>query len=299
MRSAWWMRLTRLVIRVYPPALRERYGQEVEGLLSRNDSVRDSVRDLADVAWCAALERAGGVTPAGARRWAMRALALIVLVPVATFTWVALAVIASVMFPSMVTPDSGWTAWSTKVYTVVPATVLIPLAFLISRLLARAWMLPPAAVAACMAAGTLGSAAIPGSGMVLGEVLAPAVAAIVVWLAGMLTLVAVSRALTARVSWVISVPAMMVMAYLVLSAATAAFAATLRTFEPSMWAWSPLWYPIALTGGEGVEYVYVWPAYDNTKFLPQVLTMLTVFVAAWRPRRRNDVAAASEDLVAV
>lgn len=294
MRATLWAWLSRLVIRFYPRELRERYGQEVEGLLSRSTSVTD----LADVAWCAALERAGGITFAGVRRWMLRSLALAALVPVATFVWVALAVIGTVVVPSTV-PNDPWDAWITLVYTVIPGLVLIPLAFLISRLLAVAWSLPPVAVVACMAAGAFGSAAVPGAGTVLGEVLAPALAAIGVWLAGMLALVAISGALTARVPWVIAVPAVMVMAYVVLSAATAAFAVTLRTFEDSMWAWSPLWYPIALTGGEGMEYVEVWPAYDNTKFLPQVLTLLTVFVVAWR-RRRSDVAATTaEDLVAV
>ncbi|GIH03858.1 hypothetical protein Rhe02_19250 [Rhizocola hellebori] len=149
-----------------------------------------------------------------------------------------------------------------------------------------------------MAAGASGSAGVPGPGMLLGEVLAPAVAAIGVWLAGMLALVAVSGVLTARAPGVVAVPVVTVLAYVVLSAATGAFALTLRTFESSMWAWSPLWYPIALTGGEGMEYVRVWPAYDNTKFFPQVLTLLTVFVLAWRrPRSRADVPADPKDLV--
>ncbi|HZM83570.1 MAG TPA: hypothetical protein VFC19_48255 [Candidatus Limnocylindrales bacterium] len=298
MRTKLWAWLSRLVVRLYPRELRERYGQEVEGLLSRSTSARDQARDLADVAWCAALERADGITFAGMRRGMLRSVALAALVPVATFVWVALAVMASIMFPSMMMPDRWWTLWITLVYTVMPAFVLTPLAFLVSRLLARAWTLPPVVVAGCMAAGAFGSAGVPGAGTVLGEVLAPALAAIGVWLVGMLALVAVSGALTARVPRVVAVPAVMVMAYVVLSAATAAFAVTLRTFEASMWAWSPLWYPIALTGGESMDYVQVWPAYDNTKFLPQVLTLLTVFVVSWRPGSHSDVLSNPKDLIA-
>jgi hypothetical protein len=82
MRAGLWAWLSRLVVRLYPPGLRERYGQEVEGLLRRSTSARD----LADVAWCATLERAGGITFAGVRRWMLRMLALTALVPVACVT---------------------------------------------------------------------------------------------------------------------------------------------------------------------------------------------------------------------
>jgi hypothetical protein len=34
MRAALWARLSRLVVRLYPPGLRERYGDEIEGLLT-------------------------------------------------------------------------------------------------------------------------------------------------------------------------------------------------------------------------------------------------------------------------
>jgi hypothetical protein len=65
-----------------------------------------------------------------------------------------------------------------------------------------------------------------------------------------------------------------------------------------MWAWSPLWYPIALTGGEGLYFLEVWPAYDNAKYLPQVLTLLTVFVLAWQRRSQSDARTNPKDLVA-
>jgi hypothetical protein len=42
----------------------------------------------------------------------------------------------------------------------------------------------------------------------------------------------------------------------------------------------------------------MWPAYDNTKFLPHMLTMVTVFALAWRPGSRGDVSTEPEDLVA-
>ncbi|WP_412538370.1 hypothetical protein R8Z50_21255 [Longispora sp. K20-0274] len=46
--------LTRLL---YPAEIRDRYGAEITELLDRSAT---PVRDLADVAWCAAVERIGG-----------------------------------------------------------------------------------------------------------------------------------------------------------------------------------------------------------------------------------------------
>jgi hypothetical protein len=140
---AW---LVTAVLAVYPPRVRERYGEEIAGLLHRSER---PWRDLANVTWNAALERIGSVRGAPLRPYVVRmgALlaapllfypALLVALPVAAILSGLVGALVgqgAVSFGS----DTGLQASSQDGPSIATAVVVLAVVATLCALTARQW----------------------------------------------------------------------------------------------------------------------------------------------------------------
>ncbi len=283
-------RLARAVLALYPREVRDRYGDEIAGLLAH--SARPW-RDLADVARTALGERLSGgrATLAQARaRTVLWHLLLLTVMP-AALTVVLVALMSAtgpVLFFADRWVDAERGASVAYAVMVLPTALLAwPAGLLAGRVarLAAPWLAVPVA----LALGLLAIAAVPGVGMVLGESLPGAAAAIAVWCAGIAALARWSGALHSR----IGAAAVRVAGTLLLLEATT-ITYVLTALAPgraprNLAAW---WFPSAISGVDPglVDGAYLQLS-DAIKFLPAVLAVCTVFaltvVSVTRTRART------------
>ncbi|MDI1463626.1 hypothetical protein QEZ54_21825 [Catellatospora sp. KI3] len=271
-------RLATLALALYPRRIRDRYGDEIAGLL--RDSPRPW-RDLADVAWCALgdriTHRAETFTMARARTTALRTAWL--LASPAALTAVLAAFMAAagplLLLAERFTRVDEHAAHTAYAVMVLPAAALAALlgARTGRRGVARPWLAVPAA----MAVGLVAIASVPDAGQILGEHTGASAAAIALWAAGTAVLARLGLALRGRWRW----PVQVLGALAVLELATMAYVLISLDAVRAPRQYAPLWYPTAMTAQDSgvVDGAYLQLA-DVIKILPAMLTVCTVFVLA-------------------
>ncbi|GAA1650092.1 hypothetical protein ACFQY4_23560 [Catellatospora bangladeshensis] len=268
-------RLARAVLALYPRRVRERYGDEIAGLLANSPR---PWRDLADVARAALGERLSGGRAALAQaraRTVLWHLVRLMLMP-AALTVVLVALMAAtgpVLFLADRWVDAERGASVAYALMVLPAALLAwPAGLLLGRStrLAAPWL----AVPVTLALGLLAIAAVPGVGMVLGESLPGAAAAIAVWCAGAAALARWS----ATLSRVRAAAARVFGTVLLLEAATIAYVLTALAPVRAPRHLAAWWFPSAISGVDPglVDGAYLQLS-DAIKFLPAMLAVCTVF----------------------
>lgn len=283
-------RLARAVLALYPRATRERYGDEIAGLLAHSPR---PWRDLADVARTALGERLTGGRAALARarsRTVLWHLVWLMLMP-AALTTVLVALMAAIG-QAAVQADRwvGAERGASVAYAlmVLPAALLAwPAGWLAGRAtrLAAPWLAVPVA----LALGLLAIAAVPGIGMVLGESLPGAAVAITLWCAGTAALARWSGALHSRLR---AAAVRVLGTVLLLEAATVGYVLTALAPDRAPRHLAAYWFPSAISGVDPglVDEAYLQLS-DAIKLLPAVLAVCTVFaltvaaVTARRPQR--------------
>lgn len=287
----------RLVLGLYPRRVRDRYGDEIAGLLRESPTPG---RDLANVALTAATEHAGTVTMSAFGKGALRILWLVALPFAIPGVWMIGITHAAIVLnltgagtDGMLFPAAAF---------IVPALIVFPSAVFLARrggsdprLVAPAVVVPVA-----FALGLLTLASIPGGGSpwqvwtrqdslpgpntLIGERWDGTSVAVLIWLAGML-LIGLAR----RWHWAVQA----ILAFAVLDIAIAAY--ILNTFPPGMKpigeAW--LWYPVSLISQEGFSGLAGGLLEDTLKLLPQTLTVLTTFILVRAHRASAAVPAAA------
>ncbi|BCJ75581.1 hypothetical protein CS0771_51250 [Catellatospora sp. IY07-71] len=282
-------RLARAVLALYPRRVRERYGDEIADLLTNSPR---PWRDLADVARAALGERLSGGRAAlgeARARTVLWHLVRLMLMPAAlTVVLVALTAAAGpVLFLADRWVDAERGASVAYAVMVLPAALPAwPAGLLLGRCarLAAPWLAVPVA----LALGLLVIAAVPGFGMVLGESLPGAAAAIAVWCAGTAALARWSGAL----SRVRAAAVRVFGTVLLLQAATIAYVLTALAPGRAPRHLAAWWFPSAISGVDPglVDGAYLQLS-DAIKFLPAVLAVCTVFaltvtaVTRTRPRQ--------------
>lgn len=265
--TAW---ASRAVVAVYPQHIRERYGEEIVDLLLASPT---PARDLANVVWCATWEHGGKFTMSHLFRPAMRVAGLVT-VPFAVMTaWLLLFQLEKIIVNNL--PEPTAERWLLILVLWLPAIVIFPLVLWLAWRLGRrsvlAW--PVVLVPACLAFGCL-----PVVGLLFGERWEGSIPAILVWFAGMVAIGGAARLLASRSGGrrVFIYPPLMALALLDLAIAayiTIVFpiAGGKATFSDAF-----LWYTVSwVEGGSTV-------IETSLQFLPQVLTVLTMFTLAWQ-----------------
>jgi hypothetical protein len=298
----------RLVLALYPRRVRDRYGEEIAGLLRRSPTPG---RDLVNVALTAASEHAGTVTLSALAKGALRLLWLVALPFAVPGVWMMGIPLAAIAFDiaGLGTGSPGAGSLGTDGLPFIAATFIVPalIVFPAAVFLARrdgtgpSPVKPAAVVPVALAAGLLTLASIPGSGStpwqvwtnqdywpgpnsLIGERWDGTSVAVLTWLAGMLLIGALRRR-----HWAVNA----VLAFAVLDLAIAAY--ILNAFpdgmKPLAEAW--LWYPVSLVSQEGFSGLAGGLLEDSLKMLPQTLTVLTVFILVRAHRLSAAVPAAA------
>ncbi|MEV4417940.1 hypothetical protein [Catellatospora sp. NPDC049609] len=271
--------LIRAVLAIYPPAVRERYGDEIAGLLAASATPG---RDLADTAWCALRDRVahrtGTMTVTKARTTGFVLLKLLVapaVFGVVTVTTIMVGAVAAETAGLHEVADTGY---------VMALPVIGPLVWLWGRAAGRGEAIGAATVVVpvALALGVAAVAAAPYIGEVVGENRAAALTTIACWCLGAIGLAAAVRALLGRrrtvAAWLTGAAG----GLLLMEAATAAYVLTAFPAHAAPRHLAPLWYPATMVNAwdQGL----VWEAHryleDAMKALPAVLTLCTVFTLA-------------------
>ncbi|WP_155368669.1 hypothetical protein [Catellatospora vulcania] len=280
--------LIRAVLALYPPAVRERYGDEIAELL--HDSPRPG-RDLADTAWCALRDRlthrTETMTMAQARAAGWTVLRLIAVPP-------ALGLLMLGLISAMIAVANQARLYEFGDHMYAAATLLaVPPAWLLGRWLVRIRPIPAVAfvVPVAVGLGVAAIAAVPGLGQAMGEVLSASLTAVVCWTAGGALLAYTLRVLLRRGrpagAWVVGLAG----GLLLPAAATAVYVLAALPAERAPRRFAPLWWASSISGWDPglVDDAYR-QLEDVIKLLPQMLTLCTVFllavvtVTATRPR---------------
>src|SRR5262245_43439521 len=190
-------RLAQLVLALYPRQVRQRYGAEIAELLNRSATPG---RDLANVAWCALVERGASLSMSQARPHLLR-LAGLLAAPLAFAA--ALGIVAGGAVAAMaVLEGMGYRIWY-RLGELAIAACVVPVAagtvWLARRIGRRANIPVPAfMVPTAIALGIVAIASLPYLGEALGEARPPMLLSSLVWYAGTLGLATAGAALVRR-----------------------------------------------------------------------------------------------------
>ncbi|HEX6685806.1 MAG TPA: hypothetical protein VF062_23725 [Candidatus Limnocylindrales bacterium] len=322
--------LARAAVRLYPRHVRDRYGEEISGLLAASHAPG---RDLLNVVWWAVGEHVAAFSFSRLARAVLRLAGLALLPLVTAAAWLMLSTVGLIIGRVSIVFGEVAEAWFLALYFGVPAAVLVPLAVVAGRRWGRGW---PAArsvvlVPACLAAGAVGVVSIPQAGVVMGERWQGSAAAIGVWFAGLVAVGIGYRWMSGRAQvasgigyrwmsgrapaaepdgerrmsrrvpgWLVWV-CLAVAAFVVLDVAHVVYLRSVFTGTQAPWAEAPLWFPLALVGQDSGDSLAGRSLLDTLKALPHVLTVMTVFTLAWFKRPRpapTGVVKNSQDLVA-
>lgn len=271
-------RLIPAVLALYPPAVRDRYGDEIAELLT--DSATPA-RDLADTAWCALRDRAAHRTETLTVPQARTAAFTLFKLLITPFAFGVL-LLTMLALTGMAVDLSTLHEAGPYAFTLIIVLALLP-AWWLGRWMARTEPIAASAVVVpvTLGLGLAGIAAVPYLGVAVGEVRAGTLAAAACWAGGAIALGLGVRALLRRgrraAAWIAGGFG----ALLLMEAATAAYVLTALSPERAPRRFAPLWYPSSVTFWDpGVVDGAYRQLEDSIKGLPPVLTMCTVFVLA-------------------
>ncbi|GAB3137463.1 hypothetical protein GCM10027290_03230 [Micromonospora sonneratiae] len=283
------------VLILYPHAIRDRYGEEIRELLTDSPT---PVRDLADVAWCALIDRITrareSMSLARARTSARTLGKLLLVPPICTVALVTLMMAVGPVLNMMVALGVD----TARAAPVVHSSAVVPvglLAWWLGRRVGRngavsaAWLAAPAT----LTVGLLLITGLPGAGIVLGEDRNSSILAVLCWCAGVAALGPLLRVLAGRgrTATALLTATAGGLALLTLTTITYVVSAVEPIRAPRQYAL--YWYLSSLSGVDPglVDNGYLQLA-DAVKFLPALLTVCTVYVfalvtAAARSRSRD------------
>lgn len=291
------------VVRLYPRAIRDRYGEEITDLLTASPT---PVRDLADVARCALSDRISQQTETMRMDRARAvALTLVTLLLIPLGLMIPLMMLGSVLAPLQFSLGGLGTSLGraeSPAYGILAVLPVGLLAWWLGRRLGRTgkivagWAVVPVALAVSMIA----MASVPGAGMILGETPSSSVLATLCWCAGITALGLLLRNLLERgrvaSAWIAGTGVGLIV--LTLSTATYVLSGgSMIGLPPGLDIPPDNPYPIAVVSREQAHYWYlglisgIYPdeaglaggfmlLSDAAKALPAVHTLCTVFTLA-------------------
>ncbi|MGX6601276.1 hypothetical protein ACWKSP_03925 [Micromonosporaceae bacterium Da 78-11] len=280
----------RTVLRLYPAAIRDRYGDEIADLLATSSRPG---HDLADAAWCALTER-GSVMHGSINRAVVLRTIKLVCVPLAfapvLLAFASVAAVALNAFPTV----------GQRVVQIVLAAAVLPvslLAWWLGRRTTAATAAAPA-IPVALGVGVAALASVPILGEALGEQWPAAPLAAACWaliLTATITLAGrLRRSGRSRAAVTTSVLGGLV----ALDTAGMAQMTSAVNAEAAPRAAAPLWYLEAVSGLDlGSAAGLPDGAFEMLKGSPAVLTVSTVFALVLAARRRTGVAAADPVVV--
>ncbi|MGA3523789.1 hypothetical protein [Melissospora conviva] len=263
-------RLARLLLAMYPRAVRDRYGDEIADLLARSSR---PVRDLADVAWCALVEQGSLMSLPRLRARLPQVAKLLAVAPMLALVLLAATTVG--LF-SAAAIDDGLVETG-QAAAVVPVVVLaVLLGRRVSRGAATTGLL--LCVPALLALGVLAMASVPGAGEALGENRAAVAVTLAVWWLLLTGLVVAVRRLAARVPAPAVVPVAVLAGFALLGLAFTAYGSAVTHANTDLAA--HLWYAGALTTYDFGLPGAAMELSEETKLLPALLTACTAFSLA-------------------
>jgi hypothetical protein len=267
-------RVARLVVAIYPKAIRDRYGDEITDLLTQSSR---PLRDLVDIGWCAILERGSFVSVPHLRSRVPQVVGVLAVPPV---LGVALLTVASLGVLVVATVDA---AASQSTIEIVMALAVAPVTAAAAWLGWRSSRQPQRAawlfiVPALLTLSIVALSSVPIMGEALGEARVAVAVAAAVWCSLLTGLVVAVRRLAARFPWPAVVSALIVAGFVMLDLTFMAYGETANFSRPAA---LHLCYPSVLTMRDLGSPDAATDLAENLKGLPALLTACTAFTLAF------------------
>ena len=260
-------RVARVLLAMYPPAIRDRYGDEIADLLARSSR---PVRDLADVAWCALIEQGSLMSLPRMRARLPQVAKLLAVAPLLTMALLG-ATMAGMFTAAAI--DHSLVEAGMAIAVVPVAVAAVWLGRRVSGTAATGGRL--LCVPALLAVSILAMSSVPGPGETFGENRSGVALTLAIWWLLLTGLVFGVRRLAATATAPVTVLVAALAGFALLGLAFTAYGSTVTHANTDLAA--HLWYASALTSydfglpGAAVE------SSEELKLLPALLTVCTGF----------------------
>ncbi len=230
-------RVARVLLAMYPPAIRDRYGDEIADLLARSSR---PVRDLADVAWCALVEQGSLMSLPQMRARLPQVAKLLAVAPLLTMALLG-ATMAGMFTAAAI--DHSLVEAGMAIAVVPVAVAAVWLGRRVSGTAATGGRL--LCVPALLAVSILAMSSVPGPGETFGENRSGVALTLAIWWLLLTGLVFGVRRLAATVTAPVTVLVAALAGFALLGLAFTAYGSTVTHANTDLAA--HLWYASALT----------------------------------------------------